>query len=261
MFLPEFTSDQILALVPFIFIGFVAQLVDGALGMAFGVITNTLLVSVLGISPVRASASVHLVETFTTGASGLSHILHKNVDWKLFRRLAIPGIIGGVIGAYVLSNVDGEVARPYVMTYLFLIGFYLLWKAFRFSSQQTVRTPKVVAPLGLVSGFMDAAGGGGWGPLVTSNLLVQGTEPRTTIGTVNASEFLVTLTVSLTFIATIGISAFSVAAVGLIIGGLMAAPLGAILAKKIPARKLLFAVAAVLILTSGYGMYRTFGLS
>jgi uncharacterized membrane protein YfcA len=256
MFLPELTPDQIQAVIPFIFIGFFAQLIDGALGMAFGVITNTLLVSVLGVAPASASASVHLVETFTTGASGLSHILHKNVDWKLFRRLAIPGVIGGVLGAYVLSNVDGKAARPFVMTYLFFIGFYLLWKAFKLSRHQQSRPPKIVAPLGLIGGFMDAAGGGGWGPVVTSNLLAQGTEPRTTIGTVNAAEFLLTLTVSLTFIATIGISAFSIAAVGLIIGGLLAAPLGAILAKKIPAQKLLFAVATVIILTSGYSLYR-----
>ncbi|HST44569.1 MAG TPA: sulfite exporter TauE/SafE family protein, partial [Luteimonas sp.] len=109
--LPDLTPDQIQAIIPFIFIGFLAQLVDGALGMAFGVITNTLLVSVLGIPPARASASVHLVEAFTTGASGLSHILHDNVDWALFRRLAIPGVIGGVLGAYVLSSIDGKVAR------------------------------------------------------------------------------------------------------------------------------------------------------
>lgn len=256
MFLPELTPEQILAIIPFIFIGFFAQIIDGALGMAFGVITNTLLVSVLGMPPARASASVHLVETFTTGASGLSHILHGNVDWKLFRRLAIPGIIGGVIGAYVLSNVDGKAARPFVMTYLFLMGFYLLWKAFKLSKPAQSRPAKIVAPLGLIGGFMDAAGGGGWGPIVTSNLLAQGTEPRTTIGTVNAAEFLLTLTISITFIATIGFSAFSIVAVGLIIGGLLAAPLGAILAKRISAQKLLFAVAAILILTSAFSLYR-----
>lgn len=254
--LPDLTPEQIQVIVPFILIGFFAQLVDGALGMAFGVITNTLLVSVLGIAPARASASVHLVETFTTGASGLSHILHGNVDWKLFRRLAVPGVIGGALGAYVLSNVDGSTARPFVMTYLVLIGFYLLWKAFKLSRHVQSRPPKVVAPLGLIGGFLDAAGGGGWGPVVASNLLAQGTEPRTAIGTVNAAEFLLTLTVSLTFIATIGISAFSIATVGLIIGGLLAAPLGAMLAKAIPAQKLLTAVAVILILTSGFSLYR-----
>lgn len=256
--LPELTPEQIQAIIPFIFVGFLAQLVDGALGMAFGVITNTLLVSVLGFPPARASASVHLVESFTTGASGLSHILHGNVDWKLFGRLAIPGIFGGAIGAYLLSNVDGKVARPFVMAYLVVIGFNLLWRAVRMSRRQVHRNARYVASLGLIGGALDAAGGGGWGPMVTSNLLAQGTEPRRTIGTVNAAEFLVTVTVSLTFIATIGISAFSVVAVGLIIGGLLAAPLGAMLAKKVSAHKLLLAVSIILIATSSYSLYRTF---
>ncbi|MFA5684439.1 MAG: sulfite exporter TauE/SafE family protein [Lysobacteraceae bacterium] len=254
--LPELSPEQLQAIVPFIVIGFFAQLVDGALGMAFGVITNTLLVSVLGLPPARASASVHLVESFTTAASGISHLLHGNIDWRLFRRLAIPGILGGVIGAYLLSNVDGSVARPFVMAYLIAIGFYLLWRAIRMARAQAHRNARFVAPLGLVGGFMDAVGGGGWGPVVTSNLLAQGTEPRRTIGTVNAAEFLLTVTVSLTFIATIGVAAFSIAAVGLIIGGLIAAPLGALLVRKVPARALLFAVAAILIGTSGVSLYR-----
>lgn len=254
--LPEITPEQLQAIIPFIFIGFFAQLIDGALGMAFGVITNTLLVSVMGVPPARASASIHLVEVFTTGASGISHVLHKNINWPLFRRLVIPGVIGGVLGAYLLSNVDGDAARPFVMAYLILIGFYLFWKAVKLSRHRQSRAPKVVAPLGLVGGFLDAAGGGGWGPVVTSNLLAQGGVPRTTIGTVNASEFILTVTVSLTFIATIGLAAFSIAAVGLIIGGLLAAPLGAVLVKKIPAQALLFAVATVVTLTSGFGLYR-----
>lgn len=254
--LPELAPEQLQAIIPFIMIGFFAQLIDGALGMAFGVITNTLLVSVLGVAPARASASVHLVEVFTTGASGISHVLHKNIDWPLFRRLAVPGVVGGVLGAYVLSNVDGEAARPFVMAYLVLIGCYLFWKAVRFAQHQRGRPARFVAPLGLVGGFLDAAGGGGWGPVVTSNLLAQGGDPRTTIGTVNASEFFLTVTVSLTFIATLGPAAFSIAAVGLIIGGLLAAPLGAMLAKKIAARTLLFGVATIVTLTSGFGLYR-----
>lgn len=254
--LPELAPEQIQAILPFILVGFFAQLVDGALGMAFGVITNTLLVSALGFPPARASASVHLVESFTTAASGLSHIWHGNIDWRLFRRLAIPGIAGGAVGASLLANVDGSLARPFVMTYLVVIGFYLLWRALRMTHRPVHQDARHVTPLGLVGGLMDAVGGGGWGPIVTSNLLAQGTEPRRTIGTVNAAEFLLTLTVSLTFIAAIGIEAFSIAAVGLIIGGLVAAPLGAMLAKKIPARGLLFAVALILIATSGFSMYR-----
>jgi uncharacterized membrane protein YfcA len=121
------------AVAPYVAVGFAAQLVDGALGMAFGVICSTLLVSVMGVAPARASAGVHFVEMFTTGASGISHVLHKNIDWKLFARIAIPGVIGGCTGAYLLANIHTEAARPFVMGYLTLIGFYLLYKAWDFT--------------------------------------------------------------------------------------------------------------------------------
>lgn len=254
--LPELTMEQVQSILPFIGVGFVAQLVDGALGMAFGVITNTLLVSVMGVAPARASASVHLVESFTTAASAISHVYHRNIDWKLFSRLVVPGMLGGITGAYILSNIDGSVARPFVMTYLTGIGFYLLWRAWRMNHGGAYKAPKVVEPLGLAGGFLDAAGGGGWGPVVTSNLLVQGTEPRYTIGTVNTAEFFLTTTISLTFILTLGLEAFSIAAVGLIIGGLLAAPLGAILAKRIEARRLMLLVGIVLSVTSLYSLWR-----
>ncbi len=256
--LPEITAEHVHAILPFIAIGFFAQLVDGALGMAFGVITNTLLVSVVGLAPARASASVHLVETFTTAASAISHILHKNVNWRLFARLAIPGMIGGIAGAYLLSNIHAEVARPFVMAYLTGIGFYLLWRAWAMDHGHEHKPARVVEPLGLVGGFLDAAGGGGWGPVVTSNLLVQGTEPRTTIGTVNTAEFFLTVTISATFMLTLGIEAFTIAAVGLIIGGLMAAPFGAVIAKRIPAKRLLVLVGTLLILTSVFSLYKAF---
>lgn len=254
--LPELTFDHLQAIAPFIGVGFVAQIVDGALGMAFGVITNTLLVSVIGLAPARASASVHLVETFTTAASAISHIAHRNVDWKLFARLVLPGVIGGILGAYLLSNIDGSVARPFVMAYLVGIGFYLLWRAWQMDHGAEHKPARVIAPLGLIGGFLDAAGGGGWGPVVTSNLLVQGTEPRRTIGTVNTSEFFLTATVSLTFIFTLGLEAFSIAAVGLIIGGLLAAPLGAVLVKRIPAKRLLTMVGLLLVATSVFSLWR-----
>jgi uncharacterized protein len=175
------------AIAPYIAIGFAAQLVDGALGMAFGVICSTLLVSVMGVPPARASAGVHLVEMFTTGASGISHALHRNVDWKLFARIALPGVIGGCVGAYLLSNIDASVTRPLVMLYLTCIGFYLLFKALTYPGEPKIQKPRVVVPLGLIGGFMDASGGGGWGPIVTSNLLIQGTDPRKTVGTVNTA--------------------------------------------------------------------------
>ena len=244
------------AVAPYIAIGFTAQMIDGALGMAFGVISSTLLVSVMGIPPARASAGVHLVEMFTTGATGISHVLHKNVDWKLFARIAVPGVIGGCVGAYLLSNIDGEVARPFVMAYLSLIGVYLLWRAWEMGHHHVHKPPRFIAPLGLVGGFLDAAGGGGWGPVVTSNLLAQGSEPRRTIGTVNASEFFLTLSISATFLYALGPAAFSQAAVGLIIGGLLAAPIGAMLVKRISAKWLLAMVGVVVLATSGFSIVK-----
>jgi len=238
----------------FIAIGFAAQMVDGALGMAFGVISNSLLLG-MGVPPAAASAGVHTVETFTTAVSGISHAIHKNVNWNLFFRLMIPGIIGGVLGAYVLSNIDGDAAKPFILVYLAAIGLYLLWRGW--SHPPIQRKPNLVVPLGLVGGFLDAAGGGGWGPVVTSNLLVQGANPRMTVGTVNTAEFFLTATVSATFITQLGWEAFSVATVGLLIGGVVAAPFGALLAKRVPARALMVMVGVILTITSLYNLYRS----
>ncbi|WP_404480335.1 sulfite exporter TauE/SafE family protein [Novosphingobium sp. BL-52-GroH] len=243
------------AIAPFIAIGFAAQIVDGALGMAFGVITQTLLVSVVGVAPAAASASVHLVELFTTGTSGLSHIFHRNVNWGLFWRLVPAGIAGGVTGAYLLSSIDASVARPFVMLYLAGIGFYLFIRAMRMR-KPSFADPSYTAPLALAGGFLDAAGGGGWGPVVTSNLLVQGGEPSKTIGTVNTAEFLLTASISVAFIATIGLSAFTTATVGLILGGVIAAPFGALFAKRMKPRILLIAVSIVLISTSLFSVWK-----
>lgn len=241
-------------LLPFVLVGFGAQIVDGALGMAFGVICNTLLVAVMGLSPARASANVHIVETFTTAVSGISHVLHGNVDKKLFLRLLIPGIVGGVGGAYLLTNINGETIKPFVLGYLVAIGVYLLIRGLLFPPRAD--KPKVVEPLGLIGGFLDAAGGGGWGPIVTSNLLVQGVEPRKVVGTVNSVEFFLTLTVSATFIAHLGLKDFATATMGLLIGGVLAAPFGAFFAKKIPTKTMLIMVGIVLIVTSTYGFIR-----
>jgi uncharacterized protein len=243
------------AILPFILVGFVAQTIDGALGMAFGVISNTLMVS-LGVPPAAASAGVHAVETFTTAASGISHVIHRNVDWKLFARIAVPGMLGGALGAYVLSNIDAGVAKPFVMLYLASIGVYILWRGLKYPPQE--KKPKVIEPLGLVGGFLDAAGGGGWGPIVTSNLLVQGASPRKTIGTVNTAEFFLTLTISATFIYHFGLKTFTAAMFGLLIGGVIAAPFGAIIAKRMETRRLMILVGVVLTLTSLYGAYSAF---
>jgi uncharacterized membrane protein YfcA len=249
----ELSAFTLASILPFIAIGFTAQLIDGALGMAFGVVSQTLLVSI-GLPPASASASVHLVEVFTTGASGASHIWQRNVDWGLFWRLVPFGVAGGVLGAYVLANIDAKAAKPFVMAYLALIGLFLLYRAVRMNVEPRFEDPKTTRPLALVGGFLDAAGGGGWGPVVTSNLLVQGGEPRKTVGTVNSAEFLLALTVSLTFLMTLGAQAFTIATIGLIIGGVAAAPLGAIFAKRIRPRMLLLAVSIVLIATSVYSI-------
>ncbi len=242
------------AILPFIAIGFAAQIVDGALGMAFGVISSTLLISVMGVPPARASAGVHLVEIFTTGASGISHIVLKNVDWVLFARIAVPGVIGGVAGAYVLASVDAAVARPFVMSWLAVVGVYLLFRAVRYPPQP--RPPRMVPALGLIGGFLDASGGGGWGPVVTANLLAQGSDVRRTIGTVNSAEFLVTAAVSATFISTIGLEAFTIVTAGLLAGGVIAAPLGAIAVRYIPVRTLMLMVGTVLTATSLFSLVR-----
>jgi uncharacterized protein len=245
-------------LLIFIAVGFAAQIVDGALGMAFGVISTTLLVS-LGVPPALASASVHAVESFTTGVSGVSHVLHRNVDWTLFKRLAVPGILGGITGAYLLSNVDASLAKPFVLAYLTAIGVTLIYRAWRWPPH--VKDPKYVAPLGLIGGFLDAAGGGGWGPVVTSNLLIQGASPRQTIGTVNTVEFFLTVSISVTFLFSLGADVFSQATIGLLIGGVAAAPFGAILAKRIPTKPLLMMVGIILTMTSMYGIYKAIGSS
>lgn len=249
-------QEIVLDVFPFVAIGFLAQLVDGSLGMAFGVICSTLMVSVMGMAPARASAAVHLVETATTGMSAISHIVLGNVDWRLLARLAIPGMIGGVTGAYLLTSIDSSVMRPVIMTYLSLIGVYLLYKAWRYQRPPVPKAPKAVMPLGLIGGFLDASGGGGWGPVVTSNLLVQDAEPRRTIGTVNTAEFLLTTSVSITFIATIGFEAFTKATIGLLIGGALAAPLGAVMVRFIPTKALLWLVGSVLTATSLFSLYR-----
>lgn len=238
-------------LASFIAVGFIAQLIDGALGMAFGVISTTLLIG-LGVPPAAASAGVHAAETFTTAASGTSHVFQKNVDWQLFRRLAIPGVCGGVLGAYVLTEVSAEAARPFVLTYLAGIGVYLIVRGIHYPP--THKSPKIVEPLGLAGGFLDAAGGGGWGPVVTGNLLVQGAEPRRTIGTVTTAEFFVTVTISATFLVTMGWAMFTAATIGLLVGGVLAAPFGAMVAKRVRPRVLLIFVGSVLTLSGAYGV-------
>lgn len=250
----HFAGIDLIDILPFIAIGFAAQLVDGALGMAFGVICSTLMVGVLGLPPAIASQRVHIVECFTTATSGISHLLHGNIDRKLFFRLLIPGLIGGVLGAYVLSSLDASVVKPFVLIYLAAIGLYILWRGLLYPPK--IREARLIEPLGLFGGFLDAAGGGGWGAVVTSNLLLQGADPRKVIGTVNSVEFFLTITVSAVFIWHLGIADLAGATLGLLIGGIAAAPIGAWAAKHLPAKQMLILVGLVLTLTSAYGAYK-----
>jgi uncharacterized membrane protein YfcA len=253
----HFGEFDLAALLPFIAVGFAAQLVDGALGMAFGVISSTLLVGVLGVPPALASQRVHVVECFTTGVSGISHLLHRNIDGRLFLRLVVPGVIGGFAGAYLLSNIDAAVVKPFVLLYLTAIGLFLLIRGIMYPPK--LKQAKLVAPLGFVGGFLDAAGGGGWGPVVTSNLLIQGADPRKVVGTVSAVEFFLTVTISAAFIYHLGVADLAGATLGLLIGGILAAPLGAWAAKHFPAKQMLILVGIVLTLTSAYGVWSAWG--
>jgi uncharacterized protein len=253
----DLAAFDLSVLLPFILVGFAAQLVDGALGMAFGVISNTLLVGVLGVPPAAASQRVHVVECFTTATSGISHLIHGNIDKRLFLGLLVPGVIGGVAGAYLLSSLDASLVKPFVLLYLTGVGLHLLWRGLVYPPQR--REAKVIAPLGLIGGFLDAAGGGGWGPIVTSNLLIQGVDPRKVVGSVNAAEFFLTLAVSATFIWHLGFADLAGATLGLLIGGMLAAPIGAWAAKHFPAKTMLILVGVVLTITSLYGVWKAWG--
>jgi len=185
----------------FILFGFIAQLIDGALGMAYGVSSNIFFLT-LGVPPAIASASIHTSEIFTTAVSGISHFKFGNVDRTIFIKLLIPGVIGGILGAYILTELPGAKMKPYISLYLLIMGLMILIKVFRKIDSNEVKSKLI--PLGLVGGFFDAIGGGGWGPIVTTTLVARGNTPRFAIGSVNAAEFFVTVAESITFFATIG---------------------------------------------------------
>lgn len=226
----------------FIVIGFCAQMIDGALGMAYGVSATTFLLS-FGVAPALASASVHAAEVVTTALSGLSHWRLGNVDMALFRRLVVPGVLGAIAGSYILTQVDGDKIKPWVAGYLLLMGILIFIKAFR--RMAPVAFTHHLIPLGLAGGFMDAIGGGGWGPIVVSTLVAFGNHPRLTIGSTNLAEFFVAFSASITFIITLrqgSLDTLWPAILGLAIGGAIAAPLAALFAKKIPANILMLMV-------------------
>jgi uncharacterized protein len=248
-------------------VGLIAQLVDGSLGMAYGTTSQSLLLAV-GIAPALASASVHIAEVGTTAASGTSHWRFGNVDWSKVWVLAIPGAIGAFLGAVVLSSfITAEAAEPIIAVFLFGLGVFVLA---RFSFRRHERPVRVrpvprtfLAPLGLIAGFLDAAGGGGWGPISTPTLLSSGRmEPRKIIGTVDTSEFLVALSASFGFLFALSFTQIPWTVVGaLLVGGVVAAPVAAYIVRILPARILGSAVGGIILVTNMKTFLEAVGVS
>lgn len=240
----------------FVLAGLCAQMVDGALGMAFGVSCSTLLMA-FGVPPALTSASVHFSEIFTTGASGISHTLLKNLHKQLFVRLLIPGMIGSALGAYLLSRVfDGDIIKPFISTYLMILGLWIIYKEVLIKVKP-VRKIKRVGGLAMVGGLLDAIGGGGWGPVVTSNLIHKGITPKRVIGSVNITEFFVTLCSSIVFMFFIDIRDWK-PTIGIIAGGLFAAPFAAYLVKIIPKKPLTISIGCLIAVVSAINIIRSF---
>lgn len=242
-------------LLLFISVGFVAQMIDGSLGMAYGISCSSFLMST-GVSPVLASASVHVAEVFTTASSGFFHWKLGNFDKKLFRRLAIPGVLGASLGALLLSNFDGKIIQPYISAYLLFMGIVLIQKSFR---PVKLWKFKRIGILGFFGGFMDSSGGGGWGPIVSTTLMAGGNHPAKTIGTVNAAEFFVAFTASGVFTLFVGVESLEIV-IGLVIGGMLAAPFGALLANKINKRVAMVIVGVLIIGLSLRTVLKSMGL-
>jgi uncharacterized membrane protein YfcA len=251
----KFTSDLITSDLFYkaILVGLLAQLVDGSLGMAYGITSTSFLIGI-GASPAAASGAVHVAEIFTTAFSGISHIKFGNVHKDLFKKLVIPGVIGGIVGAYILTSIDGKLIKPYVTVYLLLMGLFILRKAFVLIKHNKKKI-KHVRKLALTGGFLDAIGGGGWGPIVTSSLIGQGNSPRHSIGSVNTAEFFISFATGITFIL-LGSAGHWVLVAGLIIGGLFSAPFAAYLTSKLSTKKLLIAVGFLITTISIYNLYK-----
>lgn len=241
----------------FVLVGFVAQMIDGALGMGYGVISTISLLG-FGVSPAAASAGVHAAKIFTGAASGVAHLKMGNVDRVLLRRLMIPGAIGGIMGALVLTQTPEKYVKPFVSIYLAILGIVIFYKAFHKVTEREVTTH--IAPLALTGGFLDSAGGG-WGPIVTSTLMARGHNPRVTIGSVNLAEFFVCIAQLLAILIFMGqgdwhkVSATVSIVAGLIVGGVLAAPLAAYVCRHIPAHALRIMVGALIILLSARTIY------
>jgi uncharacterized protein len=253
------------ALIVLIVIGFFAQLVDGALGMAYGATSSTLLLA-YGLNPATASASVHLAELGTTAVSGFSHWRFGNIDWRTVRRIGIPGAIGAFTGAVVLSSISAELARPWMAGILLAIGTYILVRFTLFGTpkprgRKYIRG-RYLAPLGLSAGFVDATGGGGWGPVATPTILASGKyEPRKVIGSVDTSEFIVALAASIGFLLSLGSQGIAFKYVAaLLIGGVVAAPLAAWLVRHVTPSLLGASVGGLILITNTRTMFDTYGV-
>jgi len=228
--------------------GFIAQLIDGALGMAYGVSATTFLLS-FGVSPAVASMSVHASEIFTSGVSGLMHLKFGNVNSKLFKNIVLPGVIGSIVGAYLLSEFEeyNTYIKPVVGVYTLILGVIIILKVIR--NQQKRKKIKNVGWLASLGGFLDAIGGGGWGPVVSSTLIARGKNPRMVIGSVNLAEFFVSLASSFTFFTLIGGSGWQTI-LGLILGGVVAAPIAAHFSKKLNVKAMMILVGTIVIIVS-----------
>lgn len=235
-------------------IGFAAQIVDGALGMAYGTLSTSILLAT-GLPPVLASASVHTAQFFTTGIAAASHAYFKNIDRVILIVLSIAGICGGMIGATLLTKADGDFIKPWIAAYLLLLGLSIIWKfinAHKRLLPPLIHRKRYISALGFLGGLLDSIGGGGWGPIVTSNLIAHNEPPRQVIGSVNAAEFFVKTAIAGVFIAALGFQ-FHQIVLGLLVGGIIAAPLGAFLLRFVPTRFLLLLVG---ILISGLSIYQ-----
>ena len=246
--------------VLYVVIGFVAQCIDGTLGMAYGVICRTCLRSIAKAPTAMASAVVHCAKLFTCFVSGVSHLTLKNVFGDWLWRLIIPGVIGGVLGAWLITGM-GDVLEPVVDIYLIVMGVIIFLKVFDRRKKRNVRRAKKrLWPLGFIGGFLDACGGGGWGPVVTSTLLAQDQDVKKTIGTVNTAEFVVTVAETTTFVALLhDMTAFWPIILGVALGGVIAAPFAAWLCKKLPVKPLLGFVGIVVVGLNVYNLIHWLG--
>lgn len=234
-------------LLAFFLIGVFAQLVDGALGMGYGA-TSTSFLLAYGVSPVLSSTAVHVSEMFTTGASALSHHRFGNINKKLVKHLLIPGVLGSITGAYLLSDViDGDIIKPFIAVYMIILAVVIIRKALRKNVEK--KKTKRLGVLAVFGGFMDSVGGGGWGPIVTSTLLGRGRNPKYTIGSVNAAEFAISFASGITFMLFGGIHGWQII-IGLILGGVISAPVAAFLVNKIKRKPMMVAVGILIIILS-----------